>query len=80
MKEFATQIITRMIDHPKELKITEEEVKEDSSILLRVWVNADDVGKLLGRRGGNIQAIRTILKAVASKDLKKRLALKLADE
>lgn len=75
MKELCQTLIVRLVDNPKEVIITEGE--QEGKIRLLIKTNSDDVGKVLGKKGKNISAIRTYLKAVCSKEYKKSLIVEL---
>jgi predicted RNA-binding protein YlqC (UPF0109 family) len=51
---------------------------EDNKVVLSIKVQADDVGKVIGKQGKTAQAMRTLLTAVAAKD-GKRAVLEILD-
>ena len=53
-------VIRPLIDNPDDL------VTEDGSIFVEVRVNEEDAGKVIGRQGRVIKAIRTLARAAAS--------------
>ena len=55
-----------------------EETEEDNKIYLTTKVDAADKGKVIGKDGCIIKAVRTVLSAAASKQNKK-VTLKLED-
>lgn len=73
MKDIALSIISRLVDKPEELKI--EETKGNNGIRLEITPANDDLGKVLGKHGKNINSIRTILKAICSKENKSSLTI-----
>lgn len=58
-------VIRPLIDNPDDLVIDARET-EDGSIFVEVRVNEEDVGKVIGRQGRVIKAIRTLARAAAS--------------
>jgi len=66
MKEYFSNLVKPMIDYPDELKI-EEIYTSTNGILLKVFANKKDIGKLIGKEGHNAKAIRTLCNAVAAK-------------
>ena len=58
-------VIRPLIDNPDDLVIDARET-EDSSIFVEVRVNEEDAGKVIGRQGRVIKAIRTLARAAAS--------------
>jgi len=73
MKELAELLIQKLVDKPKEVRI--EEKVEEGTIKLKVHVATDDIGKIVGKKGQNIGALRTLLKAIGAKESKKRVLL-----
>jgi predicted RNA-binding protein YlqC (UPF0109 family) len=71
MKDFVESIVKRLIDHPDQLVIEEED--RDNSIIVRVTVNDADVGKLIGKKGRTAQSLRVILSAVAARHGKRAI-------
>lgn len=69
MKELVKVIATSLVDHPEEVVVTENET--DKAIVVELKVAAEDMGKVIGKQGRIAKAIRTVVKAAASKDDKK---------
>ena len=65
MKETLTQIIKDLIEHKEELEITE--TPEERGMVYHIKVNNEDIGRLIGRQGKTINALRTIFKAAGLK-------------
>ncbi len=59
-------LVTPLVDNPEEVSITSEEA-EDGSVLIEVRVHEDDAGKVIGRQGRVIKAIRTLCRAAGSR-------------
>jgi uncharacterized protein len=76
MKEFVEFIAKRLVDHPDAVSLEQEE--KENSIVVRLKVDQQDVGKVIGRKGRTAQSLRTLLAAVAAKD-GKRAILEIAD-
>ncbi len=69
MAELRQQIealVQRMVDRPEEVAVFE--VQEDAATIFEVEVAEDDVGKVIGRRGSTVRALRTLLDARAALD------------
>lgn len=58
-------VIRPLIDNPDDLVIDARET-EDGSIFVEVRVNEEDAGKVIGRQGRVIKAIRALARAAAS--------------
>ena len=69
MKELIQLIAESLVDHPEHVVVVEEE-KEDT-IFLQLKVDKEDMGKVIGKQGRIAKAIRTVVKAAASKTDKK---------
>ncbi len=77
MKDLITAIIQALVDLPEEVSVNE--IKGAHTIVLEVNVAKSDMGKVIGKRGRNAQAIRTILSAAAGK-ARKRYILEIVEE
>ena len=69
MKELVEVIAKALVENPDEVAVTES-VKEDE-IVIELKVAASDMGKVIGKQGRIAKAIRSVVKAAASKDDKK---------
>lgn len=59
-------IVRPLIEFPDELEIKATEA-EDGTMLIEMHVNEEDAGKVIGRQGRVIKAIRTLARAAASR-------------
>ena len=55
-----------LVDNEEDLDIQGSET-EEGSILVEIRVNEEDAGKIIGRQGRVIKAIRTLARAAASR-------------
>lgn len=69
MKKLLEVIAKSLVDHPEEVFVTEVEGKQ--SIVLELRVSPDDMGKVIGKQGRIAKAMRTVVKAVATKENKR---------
>ena len=69
MKELVEVIAMSVVDHPEEVVVSEKET--DHAIILELKVAADDMGKVIGKQGRIAKALRTVVKAAASRGEKK---------
>ncbi len=69
MKELVTVIVKALVDQPDQVQVEESSGTQTSVIKLRVA--RDDIGKVIGKRGANANAIRTILDAIGGKQNKR---------
>jgi len=65
MKDFLKAIISQLVNAPEEVNVTE--VIGQNTTILEVTCRKDDVGKIIGKGGQTITAIRQIMIAVAAK-------------
>ena len=77
MKEFIEFIAKHLVDNPDNVEV-EEKAPEDKKVVLSLKVQADDVGKVIGKQGKTAQAMRTLLTAIAAKE-GKRAILEILD-
>lgn len=70
MKDVLEIIAKALVDNPQEVSITEIN-NEDSSITLELRVAESDMGKVIGKQGRIAKALRTVVKAAASRENKK---------
>jgi hypothetical protein len=65
MTELLTQIIKQIVDKPDEVVVNE--LQGERSLVIEIRVATDDIGKVIGREGRIINALRQIVKAAAGK-------------
>jgi len=78
MKDLLEYIVKQIVDQVDQIKI-EEKKGENGFVLLELTVAPEDMGKVIGKGGKIINAIRQILKIKAVKQGKK-VNLKLIDQ
>ena len=77
LKDLAEYLIKSLADHPEEVELLERE--EDDTVLIELKISQDDLGKIIGKNGNTINAIRTVLQTAAS-SRKKRAKLEIAGQ
>ena len=60
-------LVVPLVDNPEEVSITSGEL-DDGSLLIEIRVHDDDAGKVIGRQGRVIKAIRTLCRAAGSRN------------
>ena len=70
MKAVLEIIAKSLVDCPEQVSVTEVN-NEDDTITLELRVAESDMGKVIGKQGRIAKAIRTVVKAAASKENKK---------
>ncbi len=66
MKELLLTIARSLVDYPDEVVVNE--INAEKSIILELKVSKDDMGKVIGKQGRIAKAIRTVVKAAATKE------------
>lgn len=69
MKQTLETIIKTLVDDADSVSI--KEVEKDNGITFEVVVAEKDMGKIIGKQGRIAKAIRTVVRAVATKEQKK---------
>jgi predicted RNA-binding protein YlqC (UPF0109 family) len=76
MKKLVEEIAKALVDAPEQVSVNE--IESQQSIVVELAVAKQDLGKIIGKKGQNVQAIRTILNAASGKS-KKRIILELLE-
>lgn len=63
MRYFLELVLRRLVSYPDEIDV--EETNDDRGHLFRIRVNPEDLGRIIGRNGRTIEAIRSLLHAAA---------------
>ena len=66
LKEYIEFIVKQMVDKPEKVNI--EETDYENTIEIKIRVDKSDIGKVVGKHGKNIDALRTLLTAVGAKE------------
>ncbi len=66
---FLMHVIGRIIDRPQDLRI--EVVEGDHAIVIETHVAPTDAGRVIGREGRTINALRTLVVAIAARSGKR---------
>ena len=69
MKELVEFMAKSLVDNPDSVVVNE--VNGEQSIILKLTVAPEDMGKIIGKQGRIAKAIRTVIKAVAVKQNKR---------
>ena len=77
MKELVELIAKALVDNPDKVQVSQLDGEQTS--ILELKVAPEDIGKVIGKQGGNVQAIRVILSAAGMK-LKKRFILEIIEK
>ena len=65
MQAFLEQVVKGLVDHPDAVNITE--VEQERTTVYELRLDPSDVGRVIGRSGRTVNAIRTLLQAGSAK-------------
>jgi predicted RNA-binding protein YlqC (UPF0109 family) len=67
VEELLAYLARSLVDHPDEVRVEALE-EDDGTLVLELRVADDDAGKVIGRGGRTVAALRTVVKAAAVRD------------
>lgn len=65
MKTLVETIAKSLVDDPSKVIVTEE--MEEDTLVIKLTVAKEDMGRIIGKEGRTAKAVRTILNAVSTK-------------
>ena len=65
-QQFVEYIVKTLVNNPDKVNI--ERQIDEKGVLLSLSVDPEDVGRVIGRRGATAQSIRTLLRALGTKN------------
>jgi hypothetical protein len=65
-RELVDHIVRQLVTDPETVRVASER-KDDGSFLVRISVAREDVGRIIGKKGATINAVRQVVRAAASK-------------
>lgn len=65
-QQFVEYIVKTLVNNPD--KVVVERTIDEKGVLLSLTVDGEDVGRVIGRRGVTAQSIRTLLRALGTKN------------
>ena len=77
MKELVECMAKALVDNPDQVEVTE--IVGEHTLVIEVKVAKEDMGKIIGKKGRNAQAMRDILNAASAK-LRKRVVFEIIDQ
>ena len=75
-QQFVEFIVKSLVSNPDGVKIDRR--IDEKGVLLELTVDADDLGRVIGKRGATAQSLRTLLRALGTKN-EARYNLKIVD-
>lgn len=74
IKELINVIVQALVDHPEQIVVNE--ISGHQMVVIELRTAKEDLGKVIGKKGRNADAIRTLANAVAAK-LNKRVVIEI---
>lgn len=65
-QQFIEYIVKSVVGHPDDVIV--ERIIDEKGVLLTLTVNPDDLGRVIGKRGVTAQSLRTLLRALGTKN------------
>ena len=67
LKTLLVTLAKTLVDNPDAV-VVDEETREDGTVVLKLSVAPDDMGKVIGRQGKIAKALRTVIRAASTKE------------
>lgn len=65
-QQFVEYVVKSLVEYPDDVVV--ERTIDEKGVLLTLTVNPDDLGRVIGKRGGTAQSLRTLLRALGTKN------------
>lgn len=65
-QQFVEYIVKSLVGHPEDVVV--ERLIDEKGVLLTLTVHPDDLGRVIGKRGMTAQSLRTLLRALGTKN------------
>ncbi|MCK5486325.1 MAG: KH domain-containing protein [Desulfobacterales bacterium] len=78
MKELVEFMAKAMVDNPDQVEVTE--IVGQHTLMIELKVAKEDIGQIIGKKGRNAQAMRTLLNAASAKLRALRVILEIIDQ
>ena len=75
-QQFVEYIVKSLVGHPDDVVV--DRVVDEKGVLLTLTVNPEDLGRVIGKRGATAQSLRSLLRALGTKN-DARYNLKMVD-
>ena len=76
VRELIERMAQALVEHPDQVSVSE--IAGEHALVIELRTAKEDLGKIIGKKGRNAQAMRTIINAAAAK-LRKRVVLEIID-
>ena len=65
-QQFVEYIVKSLVGHPEDVVV--DRLIDEKGVLLSLTVNPEDLGRVIGKRGVTAQSLRTLLRALGTKN------------
>lgn len=65
-QQFVEYVVKSLVEYPDDVVV--DRVIDEKGVLLTLTVNPEDLGRVIGRRGSTAQSLRTLLRALGTKN------------
>ena len=65
-QQFVEYIVKSLVGHPDDVSV--ERIIDEKGVLLSLTVHPEDLGRVIGKRGITAQSLRTLLRALGTKN------------
>jgi len=76
-KDFIEYTVKQLVEFPDEVRV--DRIIDEMGVLLKLYINKEDMGKVIGKEGRTAKALRTLLRVIGAKH-NMRVNLKIMDE
>lgn len=76
LKDLVEFLARALVDHPEEVRVSE--IAGEQTVVLELRVAKDDLGKVIGKQGRTVKAMRALISAASAK-LRKRADLEILE-
>lgn len=67
MKELLIDMAKGLVEDPDAVTVTEDAPAEDGTVVFHLRVASDDMGRVIGKQGRIAKALRTVMRAAATR-------------
>ena len=67
MKELLIDMAKGLVEDPEAVSVTQDDPAEDGTIVFHLRVAPDDMGRVIGKQGRIAKALRTVMRAAATR-------------
>jgi predicted RNA-binding protein YlqC (UPF0109 family) len=71
LENFVDYIVRSLVDHPEEVRVRTESAENRDLDVIQIDCNREDIGKIVGKRGRTIMAMRALVSNAAGRNQRK---------